>query len=153
MGNSAVNTADFSARVLDWYAREGRKDLPWQVQPTPYRVWVSEIMLQQTQVATVIPYYKRFMERFPDIRSLAQATPDQVLHYWSGLGYYSRARNLQRTAQVILEEHGAGLPSDLDSLRALPGVGEYTAAALGSIVHGIPKAVVVMLQISDEGSL
>ena len=133
MGNSAVNTADFSARVLDWYAREGRKDLPWQVQPTPYRVWVSEIMLQQTQVATVIPYYERFMERFPDILSLAQATPDQVLHYWSGLGYYARARHLHAAARQVAEKFNGRFPGTFDAVIALPGVGRSTAGAILSL--------------------
>ena len=96
-----MTSANFSARVLDWFERHGRTDLPWQSDPTPYRVWVSEIMLQQTQVATVIPYYQRFMARFPDLRSLAGASLDQVLQHWSGLGYYARARNLHEAARVV----------------------------------------------------
>lgn len=128
--------ADFSRRVLDWYARYGRKDLPWQVQPTPYRVWVSEIMLQQTQVATVIPYYERFMERFPDIRSLAQATPDQVLHHWSGLGYYARARHLHAAAQQVVAEFNGRFPESFEAVVALPGIGRSTAGAILSLACG-----------------
>lgn len=131
-----MNVADFSRRVLDWYARDGRKDLPWQVQPTPYRVWVSEIMLQQTQVATVIPYYARFMERFPGIRSLAQATSDQVLHYWSGLGYYARARHLHAAAQQVVEKFNGRFPDTFDAVVALPGIGRSTAGAILSLACG-----------------
>jgi len=136
VGNSVMEAADFSRRVLDWYALDGRKDLPWQVQPTPYRVWVSEIMLQQTQVATVIPYYERFMERFPDIRSLAQATPDQVLHYWSGLGYYARARHLHAAARQVVEVFDGDFPDTFDAVIALPGVGRSTAGAILSLACG-----------------
>src|ERR1044071_6289492 len=100
----------FAERVLAWHARHGRTDLPWQREPTPYRVWVSEIMLQQTQVATVIPYFERFTARFPDVEALAAAAPDEVLHLWSGLGYYARARNLHRAAQQIVERHGGVFP-------------------------------------------
>src|SRR5262245_42502538 len=96
----------FSTLLLAWYDRHGRKDLPWRQKITPYRVWVSEIMLQQTQVKTVIPYFLRFIARFPDVSSLSQATEDEVLHYWSGLGYYSRGRNLLRAARHIVEEYG-----------------------------------------------
>jgi A/G-specific adenine glycosylase len=131
-----MNAADFSRRVVDWHARCGRKDLPWQVQPTPYRVWVSEIMLQQTQVATVIPYYERFMERFPDIRSLAQAAPDQVLHYWSGLGYYARARHLHAAAQQIVAEFNGRFPETFAAVVSLPGVGRSTAGAVLSLACG-----------------
>jgi A/G-specific adenine glycosylase len=131
-----MNAADFSGRVLDWYARDGRKDLPWQVQPTPYRVWVSEIMLQQTQVATVIPYYERFMGRFPDIRSLARATSDQVLHYWSGLGYYARARHLHTAAQQMVEKFNGRFPDTFAAVVALPGVGRSTAGAILSLACG-----------------
>ena len=131
-----MNAADFSQHVLDWYARDGRKDLPWQVQPTPYRVWVSEIMLQQTQVATVIPYYERFMERFPDIRSLAQATPDQVLHYWSGLGYYARARHLHAAARQVVEKSNGRFPVTFAAVVALPGIGRSTAGAILSLACG-----------------
>ena len=95
-------SADFATAVLDWFADHGRRDLPWQLEPTPYRVWVSEIMLQQTQVATVMPYYMRFMARFPDVQTLAAAPIDEVLHHWSGLGYYARARNLHRAACEVV---------------------------------------------------
>jgi A/G-specific DNA glycosylase len=100
----------FAARLLAWYDRHGRKDLPWQCDPTPYRVWVSEVMLQQTQVATVIPYFERFMARFPVVTDLAAASVDEVLALWSGLGYYSRARNLHRAAAQIAGEHGGVFP-------------------------------------------
>ncbi|HAJ92182.1 MAG TPA: A/G-specific adenine glycosylase [Gammaproteobacteria bacterium] len=131
-----MHATDFSRRVLDWYARDGRKDLPWQVQPTPYRVWVSEIMLQQTQVATVIPYFERFMERFPEVRSLAQATSDQVLHYWSGLGYYARARHLHVAAQQVVEKFNGCFPDTFDAVVALPGIGRSTAGAILSLACG-----------------
>jgi A/G-specific adenine glycosylase len=131
MTRPASNTEDsFAARVLRWAGRHGRSDLPWQQQPTPYRVWVSEIMLQQTQVATVIPYYQRFMLRFPNVQSLAEAPLDDVLHLWSGLGYYARARNLQRAAQRIRDEHGGVFPTEFAMVSALPGIGQSTAGAI-----------------------
>ncbi|MGH8399678.1 MAG: A/G-specific adenine glycosylase, partial [Gammaproteobacteria bacterium] len=120
----------FPARVLRWAEQHGRNQLPWQQQPTPYRVWVSEIMLQQTQVATVIPYYQRFMARFPELRSLADAPLDDVLHLWSGLGYYARARNLQRAAQRIRDEHEGKFPTEFEAVAALPGIGRSTAGAI-----------------------
>jgi len=116
--------------LLDWHDRAGRHDLPWQKQRTPYRVWVSEVMLQQTQVAAVIPYFERFMARFPDVMALADAPQDAVLHLWSGLGYYARARNLQRAAQRIRDEHGGVFPGDFEAVAALPGVGRSTAGAI-----------------------
>jgi A/G-specific adenine glycosylase len=116
--------------LLAWFDRAGRKHLPWQQEPTPYRVWVSEIMLQQTQVATVIGYYERFMQRFPDVRALAAAPVDEVLHLWTGLGYYARARNLHRAAQLIVEEHGGGFPQTIEAAQALPGIGRSTAGAI-----------------------
>jgi len=121
---------DFAPRLLAWYDRHGRHDLPWQQQPTPYRVWVSEVMLQQTQVATVIPYFERFMARFPDVVKLADASLDEVLAHWSGLGYYSRARNLHTAAQVIHDEHGGEFPLQLETVMALPGIGRSTAGAI-----------------------
>ncbi len=121
---------DFSAALLAWYDRHGRKDLPWQQDPTPYRVWVSEIMLQQTQVTTVIPYYERFMARFPQIGSLAAASLDEVLQHWAGLGYYARARNLHKSAQIIQHDHGGKFPDTREALQALPGIGRSTAAAI-----------------------
>jgi A/G-specific adenine glycosylase len=116
--------------LLAWHDRAGRHDLPWQTERTPYRVWVSEVMLQQTQVATVIPYFQRFMARFPDLAALANAPGDEVLHHWSGLGYYARARNLQRAAQQMRDHHGGVFPVDFDSVAALPGVGRSTAGAI-----------------------
>jgi A/G-specific adenine glycosylase len=127
---------DFAARLLLWYERDGRKDLPWQRDRTPYRVWVSEIMLQQTQVATVVGYYERFMARFPDVRSLAEAPLDEVLHLWSGLGYYARARNLQRGAQAIVARHAGEFPATIDDVMALPGIGRSTAGAVLALARG-----------------
>ncbi|MEJ2479653.1 MAG: A/G-specific adenine glycosylase [Acidihalobacter sp.] len=126
----------FSRRVLAWWREHGRKDLPWQREPTAYRVWVSEIMLQQTQVATVIPYFERFMERFPSLAELAAAPLDDVLQHWSGLGYYARARNLHKAACVVVEEHGGELPQELEALCALPGIGRSTAGAILSLACG-----------------
>ena len=122
--------------LLEWHARGGRHDLPWQQSRTPYRVWVSEIMLQQTQVAAVIPYYQRFMERFPDVRTLAAAPVDEVLHLWSGLGYYARARHLHRAAVRVCAEHGGELPGSFQALTALPGIGRSTAGAILALARG-----------------
>jgi A/G-specific adenine glycosylase len=122
--------AAFAAALIAWQRRHGRRGLPWQRQRTPYRVWVSEIMLQQTQVATVIPYYERFMRRFPDVATLAAAPLDEVLHLWSGLGYYARARNLHRTAVRIRDEHRGRFPSAFTVLASLPGIGRSTAGAI-----------------------
>jgi A/G-specific adenine glycosylase len=124
---------DFAQTLMDWHRRHGRHDLPWQHHKTAYRVWVSEIMLQQTQVATVIGYYERFMQRFPDVDTLAAAPLDDVLHLWAGLGYYSRARNLHRAAQILVRERGGQFPDEVDALAALPGIGRSTAAAIVSI--------------------
>lgn len=120
----------FRKLVLEWFDQFGRKDLPWQVNPTPYRVWISEIMLQQTQVTTVIPYYRRFMDQLPTIEVLSAASIDTVLHLWSGLGYYARARNLHRAAQIIT--NNGDFPNDIDQLVALPGIGRSTAGAIMS---------------------
>ncbi|MCC6302110.1 MAG: A/G-specific adenine glycosylase [Gammaproteobacteria bacterium] len=128
--------AEFSPALLAWFDAHGRKDLPWQRDTTPYRVWVSEIMLQQTQVATVIPYYQRFMEYFGDVAALAAAPLDEVLHLWSGLGYYARARNLHRAAGIVRDEHGGVFPTDIDALCALPGIGRSTAGAILALAHG-----------------
>lgn len=122
--------ADFSQRVLAWFDQSGRHDLPWQDNRTPYRVWVSEIMLQQTQVATVIPYFQRFMERFPTVEALATAPQDGVLHLWTGLGYYARARNLHKAAQQIVAEYGGEFPDAIEPVMALPGIGRSTAGAI-----------------------
>ena len=133
--------SDFADRLIAWQHQHGRHDLPWQNTRDPYRIWVSEIMLQQTQVATVIPYYQRFMARFPDIASLAAAHEDTVLAYWSGLGYYSRARNLHAAAQRIVERHQSVFPQTLDALLALPGIGPSTAAAIGAFAFGAQGAI------------
>jgi A/G-specific adenine glycosylase len=125
-----VRIASFSTRVLDWYDIHGRHDLPWQQPRTPYRVWIAEIMLQQTQVGTVIPYYLRFMQTFADIDTLAAASLDHVLEHWSGLGYYSRARNLHKAARIIASVHGGEVPENIEQLLALPGIGQSTAAAI-----------------------
>ncbi|MGB5623850.1 MAG: A/G-specific adenine glycosylase [Gammaproteobacteria bacterium] len=121
---------DFRRRLLDWYDHHGRHDLPWQTDRSPYRVWISEIMLQQTQVSTVIPYFERFTGRFPDVADLADAPTDEVLHLWSGLGYYARARNLHRAASLVVEQHDGHLPSSFDALLSLPGIGQSTAGAI-----------------------
>jgi len=131
----------FPVRLLAWWDQHGRKDLPWQHPRSPYRVWVSEIMLQQTQVATVIPYFDRFMARFPDLPTLARAPLDEVLACWAGLGYYARARNLHQAAQQVVAEHNAELPESAAALAALPGVGESTANAIVSQAHDVPAAV------------
>lgn len=131
----------FARRLIDWQRQHGRHDLPWQRNPTPYRVWVSEIMLQQTQVGTVIPYFRRFMERFPTLSHLAKAPLDDVLALWSGLGYYSRARNLHRAAQICLERHGGQLPDDFDALLALPGIGRSTAGAIQALARNEPRPI------------
>ena len=122
--------ASFSTRVLAWYDEYGRHELPWQQQRTLYSVWIAEIMLQQTQVATVIPYYRRFLDTFPDIASLAGSSLDTVLEHWSGLGYYSRARNLHQAATRIASEHGGAFPERFDDVVALPGIGPSTAGAI-----------------------
>ncbi|UTW44984.1 A/G-specific adenine glycosylase [bacterium SCSIO 12696] len=123
----------FATRLLRWFDQHGRHDLPWQQDITPYRVWVSEIMLQQTQVATVIPYYQRFMARFPSVQALAEAPQDDVLHHWTGLGYYARARNLHKAAQQVMVEHNGEFPSTVEQLSDLPGIGRSTAGAIRSI--------------------
>ncbi len=124
------NKFTLSDRLLAWYDRHGRKDLPWKRAGDPYHIWASEIMLQQTQVTTVIPYFQRFVARFPDIATLARADMNEVLHLWTGLGYYARARNLHRAAAILMQEHGAEFPRDYDSVRRLPGIGRSTAGAI-----------------------
>jgi A/G-specific adenine glycosylase len=123
----------FSQQVLEWFINHGRKHLPWQINRTPYRVWVSEIMLQQTQVATVIPYFERFMARFPEVQTLACASQDEVLQLWTGLGYYARGRNLHKCAQIVTSEHRGEFPDSVDALEQLPGVGRSTAGAIISL--------------------
>ncbi len=132
---------DFTRRLLRWSADAGRRHLPWQQDPTPYRVWVSEIMLQQTQVNTVIPFYQRFMARFPDVPSLASAPVDEVLHLWTGLGYYARARNLHSAAKMIMQGHAGVFPGSLDQLRELPGIGRSTAGAILALSRGQRDAI------------
>ena len=126
----------FSTRVLNWFDEHGRKHLPWQQAISAYRVWVSEIMLQQTQVTTVLPYFERFMARFPTVRALAEAPQDDVLHLWTGLGYYARARNLHKAAQQIATQYNGEFPPTLDEVVALPGIGRSTAGAILSIACG-----------------
>lgn len=123
---------DFSSRLIAWQKQFGRHDLPWQNTTDPYAIWVSEIMLQQTQVTAVIGYYARFMQRFPTIAALATATQEEVLQYWSGLGYYSRARNLHKAAQQIVQQHNGVFPQDFEAIQGLPGIGRSTAAAIVS---------------------
>jgi A/G-specific adenine glycosylase len=129
-------TTDFAARVLRWYDDHGRKDLPWQNSGDPYRIWISEIMLQQTQVQTVIPYYTRFMHRFPDVHALADAQLDEVLQHWSGLGYYARARNLHHAAEIIRDEHHGNFPAAIEDVSGLPGIGRSTAGAILALAFG-----------------
>lgn len=129
-------TTQFAPELIAWHARAGRHDLPWQRERTAYRVWISEIMLQQTQVSTVVPYYQRFMQRFPSVRSLADAPIDEVLHLWTGLGYYARARNLHRAAVVVRDEHGGEFPLTFEAVAALPGIGRSTAGAILALSTG-----------------
>jgi A/G-specific adenine glycosylase len=132
---------DFATRIVSWQKTHGRHDLPWQNTQDPYAIWISEIMLQQTQVSAVIGYYGRFMQRFPNIASLAAAGQDEVLQYWSGLGYYSRARNLHAAAQKIMQEHGGQFPQAFDDVQALPGIGRSTAAAVTAFAFGQRQAI------------
>ena len=130
------NEASLAPAFLTWHARQGRHDLPWQHDRTPYRVWVSEIMLQQTQVATVIPYYERFMQRFPTVLALADAPIDDVLHLWAGLGYYARGRNLHRAAKRIRDEFHGEFPASFEDVASLPGIGRSTAGAILALSRG-----------------
>ncbi len=141
MTQQTVDKDTFAGKVLAWFDLHGRKDLPWQHNPTPYRVWVSEIMLQQTQVATVIPYYQRFMQRFPDVQTLANAPLDDVLQHWEGLGYYSRARNLHKAAVIVCSQHNGEFPTHIEGMEALPGIGRSTAGAILSLSHNQPHAI------------
>ena len=150
-----MHEAAIRTKLGRWYGRN-RRDLPWRRTRDPYAIWISEIMLQQTRVAAVIPYYERFLGRFPDVQSLAAATEDEVLALWGGLGYYSRARNLRKAAAKIAEL--GAFPRDLRGLGELPGVGDYTAAAIASIAYGLPHAVVdgnvrrVVARMANDGS-
>ncbi|MCI0652515.1 MAG: A/G-specific adenine glycosylase [Planctomycetes bacterium] len=136
----AAECAGFARRLARWFAR-ARRDLPWRRTRDPYAVWISEVMLQQTRVQAVIPYYERFLARFPTAAALAAAREEDVLAAWAGLGYYARGRNLHGAARALVREHGGSIPADYDAIRALPGIGAYTAAAIGSIAFGIPRAV------------
>ena len=133
--------SDIAKRLLPWFEKHGRKHLPWQQDKSPYKVWISEIMLQQTQVTTVIPYFEKFMERFPSVQSLASASEDEVLSYWSGLGYYARARNMHKCAKTILEEYNGIFPNSLQEVQDLPGIGRSTAGAILSLSLGQPQAI------------
>lgn len=139
--NETITLPPVAEALLGWYAHAARK-LPWRENVTPYRVWVSEIMLQQTRIEAAKEYFRRFMQALPDVRSLANAERDTVLKLWEGLGYYSRARHLHEAARVILDEYGGELPADVKKLRALPGIGDYTAGAIASIAFGLPEPAV-----------
>ena len=141
MARAAAAGPSLAARVVAWQRRHGRHDLPWQGTRDPYRVWLSEVMLQQTQVATVLVYYARFLQRFPDVQSLAAAPLDEVLALWSGLGYYSRARHLHRCAQQVVAVHGGAFPRSAAALAALPGIGRSTAAAIAAFCFGERAAI------------
>ncbi len=136
-----MRASRLAARLLDWYRRE-RRNLPWRECPTPYGVWISEVMLQQTRVEAVIPYFERWMARFPTLRDLAQADEQDVLKAWEGLGYYARPRHLQRAARLVLQEYAGQLPNSVEALQRLPGVGPYTAAAIASMAFGLDVAAV-----------
>ena len=140
-GSAIGEDPQFSGMVIRWQKQHGRHQLPWQRTRDAYRIWLSEIMLQQTQVATVIPYYARFLERFPDVRALAAAPVEEVMALWSGLGYYTRARNLHRCAQQVVAEHRGIFPSDVEALASLPGIGRSTAAAISAFSYGTLAAI------------
>ena len=138
---SEARASDFAETLIAWQKQHGRHQLPWQRTRDPYRIWLSEIMLQQTQVTTVMPYYARFLERFPDVAALAAAPVDDVMVHWSGLGYYTRARNLHRCAQQIVAQHQGRFPQDPDALASLPGIGKSTAAAIAAFAFGARAAI------------
>ncbi len=140
MANYALDAGDVSTRLLDWYARHGR-ELPWRKTRDPYRIWLSEIMLQQTTVTAVIPYYERFLRAFPSLSSLAAAPLDEVIQLWAGLGYYSRARNLHRAAVLLASEFSGEFPAELDRLMSLPGIGRSTAGAIRAIAFDLPAPI------------
>ena len=132
---------DFAKILIRWQKVHGRHDLPWQNTSDPYRIWLSEIMLQQTQVETVIPYFNRFLARFPSVQDLARAPEEQVMAHWSGLGYYARARNMHKSAQIVVAKWGGQFPADAAGLETLPGVGRSTAAAIASFAYGHRTAI------------
>ncbi len=136
-----TSLSGITAPLIAWY-RGVRRPLPWRDEPTPYHVWISEIMLQQTRIEAVIPYYRRFLEAFPTVSALAAADEGRLMKLWEGLGYYSRARNLRRAAEAIVREHGGELPASAEALRRLPGIGDYTAGAIASIAFGLPEPAV-----------
>ena len=136
-----MSLSAITAPLIAWY-RENARDLPWRRSPTPYHIWISEIMLQQTRIEAVIPYYLRFLEAFPTVAALAAAPDDLLMKHWEGLGYYSRARNLKRAAITIVTEHGGELPRSVEALLALPGIGDYTAGAIASLAFGLPSPAV-----------
>ena len=136
-----MNGSEFTNAVLAWYDK-GHRDLPWRHTTDAYRIWISEIMLQQTRAETVVSYYARFLEKYPTVHTLARAPQEELLKQWEGLGYYSRARSLQKAADLIVNDFGGQLPADVSKLRSLPGIGDYTAGAIASIAFGIPAAAV-----------
>ena len=136
MKKSAMIDKDrFQKLLLEWYGREAR-DLPWRSDPSPYRTWISEMMLQQTRIDTALPYFNRFMEEVPDIPTLAAIDEERLMKLWQGLGYYNRARNLKKAAEIIIREHGGELPDEFQDLKALPGIGDYSGGAIASIAFG-----------------
>ena len=135
-----IPVTEFAARLLGWY-RDNKRDLPWRNDPDPYRVWVSEVMLQQTQVKTVVPYFEEFLSRYPTVEDLASAEESDILSSWSGLGYYTRARNLHKSAQIVCERHGGEFPQNFSQAMQLPGIGDYTAGAILSLAHGVPLPI------------
>ena len=138
---SALETEKISREIITWYAA-ARRELPWRMTPSPYHTWIAEIMLQQTRIEAVIPYYERFLAELPDIPALAAVSEERLLKLWEGLGYYSRARNLRRAAQILTERYGGELPASAEELRKLPGIGDYTAGAIASIAFGLPEPAV-----------
>jgi len=136
-----MNRENFEGRLLAWYDA-GHRDLPWRHTRDAYRIWISEIMLQQTRAETVVSYYDRFLARYPTVYDLAESSEEELLKGWEGLGYYSRARSLQKAAKIIVSEYGGSLPADVSALRSLPGIGDYTAGAIASIAFNIPAAAV-----------
>ena len=136
-----MSKASFATRLLEWFDQHGRSGLPWQQPRSAYRVWLSEVMLQQTQVAAVIPYFNAFVARFPSVQALAEAEADEVMRYWAGLGYYARARNLHTAAKAVVAEHGGNFPSTVEGLLALPGVGRSTAGAIAAQAFEVRAAI------------